>query len=152
MQANVWTDHVRTESDVGRITFPRAAAVAEVAWSPATVLSWPGFVARLAPQMKRYGKLNIPYSDAAFHISISQRAGRGDRVAVELSRQISAGDIRYTLNGGEPTAKSPIYSDVIEVASSTTVKAASFLDAQPLSATTTVTVNPGAIPAAPTTR
>lgn len=147
LQANVWTDHVRTEADVSRITLPRAAAAAEVAWSPATALRWPGFVARLAPQMKRYARLNIAYSDAAFQINISQRAARGNRVAVELSRQISAGDIRYTLNGSDPTAKSPIYVDVLGVGASTTVKAASFLNTEPLSSTTTLAVG-AAIPAA----
>lgn len=151
MQANVWTDHARTEADVEAITFPRAAAVAEVAWSPAASLRWPTFVARLAPQLKRYSKLGIGYSDAAFRIAINPRPARDDdRVQIELSRQVSSGEIRYTLNGSEPTSRSAVYLDVLEIAAPVTVKAASFLNAQPLSSTVTLQVNPGSIATART--
>ena len=33
VQANIWTEHIRTEERVEYMTFPRAAALAEVAWS-----------------------------------------------------------------------------------------------------------------------
>src|ERR1700743_998710 len=42
--------------------FPRAAAVAEVGWSPADSLSWDGFLRRLPAQMHRYERVGIkPY-------------------------------------------------------------------------------------------
>jgi hexosaminidase len=64
VQANVWTEHIRTEQRVEYMTFPRAAAVAEVGWSAPERLDWNGFLARLPDQMNRYKMLGIhAYSD-----------------------------------------------------------------------------------------
>ncbi|HEY2398769.1 MAG TPA: family 20 glycosylhydrolase, partial [Steroidobacteraceae bacterium] len=62
LQANIWTEHIRTEERVQYMTFPRAAAVAEVGWSPADSLSWDGFLRRLPAQIHRYERVGIkPY-------------------------------------------------------------------------------------------
>ena len=59
VQANVWTEHIRTEQRVEYMTFPRAAAVAEVGWSAPERLDWNGFLARLPDQMHRYKLVGI---------------------------------------------------------------------------------------------
>jgi hexosaminidase len=59
VQANVWTEHIRTEQRVEYMTFPRAAAVAEVGWSAPERLDWNGFLARLPDQMNRYKMVGI---------------------------------------------------------------------------------------------
>src|SRR5262249_36512477 len=64
VQANIWTEHIRTEQRVEYMTFPRAAAVAEVGWSAAGTLNWNDFRARLADQMKRYRSLGMHPFDA----------------------------------------------------------------------------------------
>ena len=62
LQANIWTEHMRTEERVEYMTFPRAAAVAEVGWSAAGSRSWDGFQSRLPAQMHRYEMVGIqPY-------------------------------------------------------------------------------------------
>ena len=63
MQANIWTEHIRTEQRVEYMTFPRAAALAEVGWSGAGRLDWNGFLARLPDQMSRYRMLGIHASN-----------------------------------------------------------------------------------------
>ena len=65
VQADIWTEHIRTEERVEYMTFPRAAAVAEVGWSAAGRLDWNGFLGRLPQQMKRYEMLGIGAYDAA---------------------------------------------------------------------------------------
>ena len=72
LQANIWTEHIRTEDRVEYMTFPRAAAVAEVGWSTAGSLDWSGFLARLPEQMHRYEMVGIHPSTAA-----PQAASRG---------------------------------------------------------------------------
>ena len=67
LQANVWTEHIRTEERVQYMTFPRAAAVAEVGWSPADSLSWDGFRARMPEQMHRYELMGIRAYVATSH-------------------------------------------------------------------------------------
>jgi N-acetyl-beta-hexosaminidase len=65
LQANIWTEHIRTEERVQHMVFPRAAAVAEVGWSPASTLSWDSFRSRLPAQMHRYSLVGIkPYIDS----------------------------------------------------------------------------------------
>ncbi len=59
VQANIWTEHIRTEERVEYMAFPRAAAVAEVGWSAPGSLDWSGFLARLPDQMNRYRMLGI---------------------------------------------------------------------------------------------
>jgi len=59
VQGNVWTEHIRTEQRVEYMTFPRAAAVAEVGWSAPERMDWDSFLARLPDQMNRYRMLGI---------------------------------------------------------------------------------------------
>jgi hexosaminidase len=141
IQANVWTDFVRSESDTDAIAFPRAAAVAEIAWSPSGQQSWASFVDRLPSQMRRYDKLGIRYSDALFRVAIIPRGGDRSRIGVELSRQASSGEIRYTLNGTEPTARSSVYKDILELKAPATIKAATFLNEAPLSSTVSLRID-----------
>jgi hexosaminidase len=62
VQANLWTEHMRTEERVEYMAFPRAAALAEVAWSPAARLDWQDFASRLPAQLARYEMLGIQYA------------------------------------------------------------------------------------------
>ena len=66
VQANLWTEHVRTESQAAYMTWPRAAALAEVAWSPAERRAWPSFLARLPLEFDRYRALGIDYAASVF--------------------------------------------------------------------------------------
>jgi hexosaminidase len=65
LQANVWTEHIRTEDRVAYMTFPRAAAVAEIGWSPSHTRNWEDFRRRLPSELARYRELGLRYSDDA---------------------------------------------------------------------------------------
>ena len=54
----------------------------------------------------RYSRLGVRYSDAAFRAMAFKRGESGDSVSVELAKQVPLGEIRYTVNGTEPNAKS----------------------------------------------
>ncbi|MBB6095949.1 hexosaminidase [Povalibacter uvarum] len=62
LQAPIFTEHMRTEQRVEYMTFPRAAALAEVAWSPAERRDWADFQTRLPAQLGRYDALGIHYA------------------------------------------------------------------------------------------
>lgn len=62
VQANLWTEYIKTRSHLEYMTFPRAIAVAEVAWSPKECCTFEDFVARLKPHFKRLDYLGVNYN------------------------------------------------------------------------------------------
>jgi hexosaminidase len=64
VQANLWTEHVRTEDRAEYMFFPRAAAIAEVGWSPAVRIDFQSFSARLPALLARYQSLGVGFARA----------------------------------------------------------------------------------------
>ena len=133
-QANLWTEHVRTEARVEHMAFPRLSALAEVAWSPKASRDWTGFLQRLAPQMRRFAHAGIRAADSAFAVRIdAQPQGVGAQVA--LANQAGFGELRYTTDGSEPTARSALYAQPLQLKLPAAVSANAFLDGKPLART-----------------
>lgn len=110
LQANLWTEHTRTEERASLQYFPRASAVAEIGWSPKAKRDFDGFVARVVPQMARMRDLGLDPSDSAFAVQPAfDYAPGSDRVTVSLANQAGL-KMRYTVDGSSVTAKSPVYS------------------------------------------
>lgn len=141
VQANVWTRRDGNEEEIELLTFPRAAALAEIAWVHSIRLHWPDFQPRLATMLGRYSRLGVRFSDEAFRAMAYKRGESGDRISVELAKQVPLGEIRYTVNGSEPTARSTVYTDVLEVPRASVIKAAVFYNGEPLSRTTSINVS-----------
>jgi hexosaminidase len=66
VQANLWTEHVRTEERAAYMTYPRATALSEVAWSRAERRSWPAFLERLPAEFERYRAFGVSFSEDVF--------------------------------------------------------------------------------------
>lgn len=60
-QGNVWTEYIGTPQEVEYFTFPRAAALAEVVWSPAKDRDFADFSRRLDHHLKRLSQLQVNY-------------------------------------------------------------------------------------------
>ena len=58
-QANLFTEHVRTEENASRMVYPRAAAFAEMVWTPTARMDWADFSARLPAERARYARLGL---------------------------------------------------------------------------------------------
>ena len=79
LQANIWTEHIRTEERVELMTLPRAAAVAEVGWTMPERKDWKSFLQRLAPMAERYRALGIHYDDSALADEVGAAKAPGAR-------------------------------------------------------------------------
>ena len=138
LQANVWTEHIRLDDRVEHMAFPRAVALAEMAWSPPDKRRWPDFIARLPANIRRDEALGLQPALSAFEV---RQAGAldpsGASATVTLSTQAALGEIRYTLDGAPPTPTSPLYAAPLDVRLPTTVRAAAFQDGLALSPPTT---------------
>lgn len=67
IQANVWTEHMYTFSDVEHMALPRLAALAEVSWSTSRRTSYSDFVARITKALLPiYKASGYNYADYAF--------------------------------------------------------------------------------------
>ncbi|MET0272288.1 MAG: family 20 glycosylhydrolase [Phenylobacterium sp.] len=66
LQANLWTEHVRTEDRAAHMLFPRALAVAEIGWSPPQRRDWEDFVRRARGDVARLRALGFPAAESAF--------------------------------------------------------------------------------------
>lgn len=132
LQGNLWTEHVRTEERAQWNAFPRAIAVAEIAWSHPAKADFAGFIDRLVPQVERMRALGLMPATSAFAVHAdTQYAPPANQATIALSSQ-SRLPIRYTLDGSAPSAASPIYSAPLALAFPAHLRAATFYGGRPL--------------------
>jgi hexosaminidase len=137
LQANVWTEHMRTFARVQHAVFPRIAALSETAWSPADKKDWGSFVARLPTQLQRYQAMGIAYAQTPFEVRSALAADRKrNQVEVSLSNSLGYPDIRYTIDGSEPSAGSTAYAGPFALALPAELRASVFVDGKPLAKAT----------------
>jgi hexosaminidase len=61
VQGNLWTEYMKTPSDVEYMAYPRAIAIAEVGWSKEAKKDFKDFSIRLDEDLKRLDQLNVKY-------------------------------------------------------------------------------------------
>ncbi len=137
VEAALWTEHMQTEERVQWMALPRAAALAEVGWSAAGRRHWPDFLERLAPMFARYRASGLTYADSVF-APAAEISRVADGFTVRLSNQAqndaaSRSSIRYTLDGGEPSAESTRYATPLTVPVGTEIRASAFTDSAQVS-------------------
>ncbi|HEY3332330.1 MAG TPA: beta-N-acetylhexosaminidase [Capsulimonadaceae bacterium] len=60
-QGQLWTEYMATPDHVEYMAFPRACALAEVAWGTSNPADWPSFEARLKRHLLRLDAMNVNY-------------------------------------------------------------------------------------------
>lgn len=136
IQANIWTEHMRLQERVTHMSFPRASAVSEIAWTDGETKDFNEFLKRLAVQFQRYEALGLAYADSAFQVDVGADRTAGDNlIRVRLENQTGFGEIRYTLDGSEPTLSSPRFDMPFEQSPPITIRANAFHDGRALADT-----------------
>lgn len=130
-QANAWSEYLVTPYQVQHAMFPRAAALAEINWSPKDKRDFGSFLERVGPQIERWKRSGLEVADSAFAVYFKVQGSRGDalranKALIALSTQAPHGTIRYTLDGKEPTARSKAYKGPLSLVPGVTVRAAAF--------------------------
>jgi hexosaminidase len=144
-QANLWSEYLLSVWYVQHAAFPRVDALSEAVWSQPSSMSWAGFLERLPAQMQRYRRQGIAAADSAFAVDF-QLAGtqladgrtaalQNGAGAVTLDNQTAFGQIRYTLDGSEPTPQAQLYTQPLLLKLGTVIKAAAFSHGGRLAAT-----------------
>ena len=149
VQACLWTELIPTFADAQHAVFPRIAALSELAWSPANLHDWNGFLARMPAEIARYKALGIGHADSAFAPAFAVSPVADGKLRAVISKQIEFGSsLHYTTDGSEPTAASAKYAQALELPAHdmVTLRAATFApDGFALSAPRTQIVDDAAL-------
>lgn len=130
VQANVWTEYMKTYKHVEYMLLPRLAAISEAGWSYAPK-DYDHFLTRLSALTKHYDEENYNYARHLFDVRKKQvRDTVNNKQTLELTA-LEGGQIYYTTDGSEPTLKSTRYSKPVSVDRSMEIKAAAFRDGKP---------------------
>lgn len=133
VQANVWTEHMRSFARVQHALFPRIAALAEVAWSPQGARDYQSFLQRLPAMLPRWQTQGMAVAQTPFQPYASLQAGSSGQAEITLHQPLGY-TVHYTLDGSAPTPASPRYFATLALPLPTTLKAQTFFDGQPLGA------------------
>ncbi len=137
VQANVWTEHMRSFARVQHAYFPRIAALAEVAWSPPQVRDYTDFLQRLPAMLPRWKSLGLVVAATPFQQQISAGTPLADGSAEVTVHQPLGYALRYTTDGSAPTASSPLYFTSLALPLPATLTVQAFFDGRPLGAPAT---------------
>lgn len=133
LQGSIWSEYILTEDRVQYMLFPRAAALAEVGWSPAAALDFPSFLHRLQPDNLRSEAEGLVPAQSVFQVrpAVAPNPG-GNGASVSLQTQGKLGTIRCTVDGAPVTAQSPVCDAPFTVTFPGTLHAQAFDEGQPL--------------------
>jgi hexosaminidase len=126
LEANIWTELLRSEERVETAAFPRLAAVAEVGWTPADRRDWRDFLDRLPGQLSAYQRRGIHAADSALRVRLKVDQGLPGSAILALSTQARLGTLRFTLDGSPPQSGSRAYGLPLETALPVHLRAAAF--------------------------
>ena len=130
----VWTEYMPTPARVEYMAWPRMCAIAEAGWS-LRPKDWDGFTRRLEHHLQRLDGLKVGYCKAFFNPFIEFHDDTKYDKVVTMSVDAPDAEIRYTLDGSEPTAASPRYEMPFVINRQQTVTARAFRDGHPIGET-----------------
>lgn len=134
IQANLWTEYIRTGEHLDYMSFPRLSALSEVMWTDKKNRDWPGFMRRLEIQKKRYATMGIKYSDSDANVYFDIHINSTDSTAtISLETDTYKPEIFYSPDGLDPSIGSVRYTQPFTLKLPVTVKAASFKDGERIS-------------------
>ncbi len=121
-QGHVWGNFIKTPADVEHAALPRMSALAEVLWSSEIDRSWTGFLRRLNRFFRRLDMMGANASRAVYKVEAKHHLENSTLIlALKVEEDNHA--IRYTVDGSQPTAQSPLYGGTLSLNETTTVRA-----------------------------
>lgn len=127
IQGNLWTEWISDRQHLEYMAYPRALAVAELAWSVSEKISWDNFKKRLSFHIGRLQEMGInTYSLSPDVETAVETDEKQQKLLVTLKCEKEGIEIRYTEDGTLPTLQSTLYTAPLYVVDSLCLKAATF--------------------------
>lgn len=126
VEGQAWSEYYTNAAQAAYMVFPRALALAELAWTPAALRNYDHFLQRLRGQSALLRQLQVSYFN-----NFDEVIGTGTRPlkgTVELSLFTSYPDaaIHYTTDNSMPSGRSPLYTSPVVMKKSGYLKAMVF--------------------------
>lgn len=115
LQANLWTEQIYNMRQVEYMTWPRAFAISEVAWSPAEKKNWTSFVGKVEDHMKRFDAGEIKYCKGMYDPDFKVEKNAKSELVVSLNTEISGLDVYYSFDNSYPDRFYPKYTGPVTV-------------------------------------
>ena len=135
VQANIWTEYMPTFKQMQYMALPRLAALSEVQWSQPALKDYTSFTNRLTEFTHMYDRLGYNYAKHLYNVAIHVDSDNKWREILIHMTTAGKAEIRYTLDGTEPTANSTLYTGAIVLQKSAKIRAAAFRDGKRSSVT-----------------
>ena len=132
LEATAFTEHMRTDARVEKMSFPRLVALAENGWTPRDRHDWTDFAARLPAESARLDVLGVAHDTVPYEPQATLTPAADGKVSVALASGLGLGEVRYSTDGKAPTATSTPYDAPLAVAPGQTIRARTFLNGQAL--------------------
>lgn len=137
VQASMWTEFCNKTEDVEYQIFPRLAALAEVAWTQPRHKNWKNFLSAMDQFNEHLSEKGIVFARSMYNIQHTVTPVNG-KLQVNLECERPDVEIRYTVDGREPTAESLLYRDKLMSGSAQTIKCATYRDGRQMGKTLTL--------------
>ena len=135
VQANIWTEYMPTFKHMQYMALPRVAALSEVQWTQPQLKDYDDFTNRLISLTNLYDRLGYNYAKHLYNVNISIDSDTKWREIVVHMTTAGDAEIRYTLDGSQPTASSTLYTGAIHLQKSAKIRAVAFRNGKSSSVT-----------------
>ena len=126
-QACVWTEYMPTTNQVEYMVYPRALALAEVAWIPKENKNFDDFHRRLQYHYRLLQRKYINYYRPSGFLTVVALPDYGKQQdLISFRSEQYKPEIRYTTDGIDPTAHSELYATPFYTSGKTEIKATIF--------------------------
>lgn len=123
VQANLWTEYIKTYNQVEYMELPRMAALSEVQWTMPEKKDYQNFMQRLPQLVQIYDLMHYNYAKHIFGVSVKFIPNYEQNVLDVVLSTIDTAPIYYTLDGTAPTSQSMIYTDTLKINQNCVLKA-----------------------------
>lgn len=131
VQANLWTEYIKTPEQVEYMLFPRILAMSEVAWSQDSLRNYNKFLDRVVQMNRRLKEQGVAYANHLYALKgTMQRSKNG--LLFKLKNNAPDTEVRFTINGKTPTIESPLYKTGVPILKNTNLQALVFKDSLPV--------------------
>ncbi|MCK7560164.1 family 20 glycosylhydrolase [Chitinophaga sedimenti] len=102
IQGNIWTEYIKDGQFADYMTYPRALAVAEIAWSPAGKKNYDAFLAALPAQLARLDKQGVNFRIPE-PLGLENGVTDKPEATVTLHPMVAGAKLLYSIDGSEPS-------------------------------------------------